>query len=145
MKLTPNVHKITDKIVNMYLIIDEDKLLLIDSGLPHFAGQILKYIKNLGFSYKNLLYILLTHSDGDHVGSAATLRDATGAKIYSSSIEAEAMKNGIASRVLTPKGLGKMFYKVISGLFRTSPFTVDEILTNQDVLPFLGGDCMCLI
>jgi len=60
--------------VYTYLIINGNELALIDTGLPHFTAKILKTIRSLGFRDSNLKMILLTHSDGDHVGSADELQ-----------------------------------------------------------------------
>lgn len=139
MKIANNVYLIKDKFVNTYLLANDQDLLLIDTGLPKFAPTIIKYIQSLGFNFSDLHTILLTHSDGDHVGSAEKLRKITGAKIYASKIEAAAIENGIASRPLTPKGIVKVFYKAVSGLFKPSPFLVDRVISDKDEFPFLGG------
>lgn len=139
MKITEDVHLIRNGFVNTYLVINEQELLLIDTGLPHFAHTILAYTKSLGFQVSDLKQILLTHSDGDHVGSAEELRDKTGAKIMASNKEVSALEQGKASRELTPKGIAKVFYKMISPLFSIQPLKIDQLLTDLEFLPSLGG------
>lgn len=139
MQLSPNVFLMQNGIVNVYLIVEGSNLLLIDSGLRGFAPTVLRQINKLGLIPGSLKIILLTHSDSDHTGSAAELRDLTGAKIMTSGIEAAAVALGKASRELTPKGMENMFYGAVSGLFRAAPFKVDQELSLKDSFPFLGG------
>lgn len=139
MKIDNDVHLIRNGFVNTYLVINDRDLLLIDTGLPHFAPTILAYIKSLGFQESNLKQILLTHSDGDHVGSAEELRNRTGATLLTSAKEAAALEQGKASRDLNPKGVAKVFYRVISPLFSIHPLKIDQKLADLESFPFLGG------
>ena len=55
---------------NVYLVEDDAKLTLIDTGLPRSSGKIIKYIKQLGYEPSSVSTIILTHFHIDHVGSA---------------------------------------------------------------------------
>ncbi|MBI5715226.1 MAG: MBL fold metallo-hydrolase, partial [Chloroflexi bacterium] len=79
MQITPNLHCIPLSIVNAFLIVEDDGLTLVDTGLPKNEKKILKYIEEIGRKPNDLKRILLTHADGDHVGSAKALRELTGA------------------------------------------------------------------
>lgn len=81
MEIKPNVHVIPGGIVNVYLIVESDGLTLIDTGLSGNARTVLKYITGLGKQPADLKRIILTHSDGDHVGALAALKAATGARL----------------------------------------------------------------
>ncbi len=140
MEIAPNVHLIPGIACNPYLIVDPDGITLVDTGIPGSRRKILDYLAGRGHPPADLKRILITHADFDHVGSLATLKDATGARIHASRIEAEAIATGRASRPLKPRNL---FYKImfsISGLFfRARPARVDEILSDGQALPVLGG------
>ena len=69
------------KSVNCYLLKQDDKYILIDSGLSRNRAEIEKTIKQSGCKYGDLKLILLTHGDSDHAGNCAYIRDKYGSKI----------------------------------------------------------------
>ena len=141
MKIADNVFLIPDVIANPYLIVDVDGLTLIDAGLPRSHKKILDYVASLGKSARDVRRVLLTHSDLDHVGALAALHEATGARTCASNIEAGAIAAGKASRPI--KRSGPSFRRLILAALRpfmaARPFKVDQILTDGEVLPILGG------
>ncbi len=140
MEFMPKVHLVPDVIANTYIIVDSDGLTLIDTGLPGSHKKILAYISDRGFSAKDLVRIILTHSDIDHVGGAATLKRLSGARVYASAIEAAAIAKGTASRVIRPRSLSRrLFMSVARRFFRPEPVQTDVILTEGQLLPVLGG------
>ncbi len=56
-----------------------DGAVLVDAGLPGYAGPILAKLEELGHPDLRLIYI--THAHVDHYGSAAAVQRATGAPI----------------------------------------------------------------
>ncbi len=142
-QIVSNVHVVKGSVVNCFLIVDADGLTLIDTGLARDRAKILRSIADLGHSPRDLKRILLTHSDGDHTGSLAALRAASGARVYASAIEAQAIARGEPSRPLQPRGWAKIAFALLSPftarMFKAAPATVDEIVSDGQVLPALGG------
>lgn len=139
MEIIPNVHLIPNIVANPYLLIDPDGLTLIDAGLPGSQRKILRYMADLGYSPHDLKRILITHSDFDHVGGLAALKAATGARVYASSVEADAMLERHASRPLKPRSaLTKLLFDLMAGLFKPARVHTDELLQDGQVLPVLG-------
>ncbi len=140
MEITANVHLIPNIVANPYLIMDPDGLTLIDTGLPGSDKKILNYISDLGRSPSDLKRIIITHSDMDHVGGLYAIKKASGAHIYASAIESEAMSKGRPSRQIKPKNFFLKLLMGIAGRFmKPAPVSADEILSEGQVLPFLGG------
>ena len=137
MKITDNVYIVPEVRANAYLLVDSDGITLIDAGLPGSKKRILAYVAGLGKSPGDVKRILLTHADLDHVGSLAALHKATGARTYASKIEAEAMAAGKPSRVINVRM--PLIRRLMRLLMKQRPFKVDEILTDGQVLPVLGG------
>ncbi len=82
MELVGGIHRVDGiRGVNCYVVEGAEGLTLVDTGAPGSGRRILEYIKRLGKREKDLRVILLTHSDVDHVGSAAALKRRTGARI----------------------------------------------------------------
>src|ERR1035437_4598162 len=140
MEIIPNVHLIPKTVANPYLLIDPDGLTLIDAGLPGSHKKILRYMAGLGYAPKNLKRILITHADFDHVGGLAALKKATGARVYASPVEAQAMAEGRASRPVKPRRLvTRLLFGLMGGMFKPARIQVDELLSDGQVLPVLGG------
>jgi hydroxyacylglutathione hydrolase len=82
MEITPGIHRIDGvRGANAYLVVREEGMLVIDTGMPGNARRIAAYVGGLGRNLSDIKLILLTHADLDHVGSAAELKRMTGAKI----------------------------------------------------------------
>ncbi|MCK4362858.1 MAG: MBL fold metallo-hydrolase, partial [Dehalococcoidia bacterium] len=65
---------------NCYLV-TRPSLALIDTGIPGQSRKVVAYLANLGYDPEDLKWIILTHHDVDHVGSAAQLQRLTGAEV----------------------------------------------------------------
>jgi glyoxylase-like metal-dependent hydrolase (beta-lactamase superfamily II) len=79
---------------NVFLV-EGERLTLIDSGLPGNADAILSAVARLGRQPPEISQILLTHRHRDHSGSAADLREATGARIVAHTSETEPAEGGL--------------------------------------------------
>jgi glyoxylase-like metal-dependent hydrolase (beta-lactamase superfamily II) len=140
MKVTPNIHVIPGVSAHPWLLVDPDGLTLIDTGMPGSSFLILGYIKRLGYAYRDVNRILLTHADTDHAGSLAALKRATGARVYASIHEARAVAAGRLPRPLkTTNILIRTLMPLLERLGRISPAHVDEHLFDGQVLPVLRG------
>jgi len=139
MEIIPNVHQIRGTVSNCYLIVDADGLTLIDCGLPRDEKTIQAYITRLGYTLRDLKRIIITHADGDHMGSLAALQAKSGARVYASEIEAQAIMRGAMSRELKVNALVRFLMLPLALLFNAKPARVDEFLSEGQVLPVLGG------
>ena len=141
MKIADNIFLVPGVVANPYILVDSDGLTVIDTGLPGSQKKILAYITSLGKTARDVKRILLTHSDLDHVGGLAALQKLTGARTYASQVEANAIAAGRASRQINPSGISlrRVMFSLLRPFMKASPFQVDEILVDGQVLPVLGG------
>jgi len=141
MKIIDNIHVVPEVIANTYILVDEDGLTLIDTGMPRSEKKILAYLATLGKTAGDIKRIALTHSDIDHVGGLAALAGESGARTYASLIEADAIAAGKSSREIRSSGFSvrRILLTLFSPFFKAQPFKVDEILTEGQTLPVLGG------
>jgi glyoxylase-like metal-dependent hydrolase (beta-lactamase superfamily II) len=141
MKIIDNIHLVPGVMANAYILVDDDGLTLIDTGLPHSEKKILDYVASLGKSAQDVKRILLTHADMDHVGGLAALQKATGARTYASQIEAEAIATGRPSRLIQRTGFSmrRLLFGLLRPFMRSTRSQVDEVVTDGQVLPVLGG------
>jgi glyoxylase-like metal-dependent hydrolase (beta-lactamase superfamily II) len=140
MEIASKVHLVPGVIANPYVIVEPDGLTLIDTGLPGSQRKIAQYISEHGRSPKDIVRIVLTHSDLDHVGGAAALKRLSGARVYASAIEAQAIGRGVPSRAIKPRATARrLLMSLVRRFFKPTPVQVDEILEQGQVLPVLGG------
>lgn len=86
-KIAEGVYRVPARAANSYLVEASNGLVLVDSGLPGSEKGILKSIAKLGRKPTDLKLVLLTHRHLDHIGSAASLKKQTGAKLASHPFE----------------------------------------------------------
>lgn len=87
MKIVDGVYRIRLFPSSVYLVEDE-KLILIDTGVPGYTSRILRYIRKMGRNPKDIGFIVLTHYHIDHIGNARRLKHITGGKVVAHEIEA---------------------------------------------------------
>ena len=107
------VHQIPDMgFSNAYLVeIDQQGLVLIDTGTPGKDQKVLDYVTSIGRKTSDVSYIILTHPDADHSGSAARLKRLTGAKLAIGALDAPRLSG--EKKLKEASGLGG----VMVGLF----------------------------
>jgi hydroxyacylglutathione hydrolase len=76
----PEVVRLERKYINSYLLIGE-RVVVVDTGVPGNAKRVLRALARRGFKPQDVALIVLTHGHADHAGSAAALRERTGAPI----------------------------------------------------------------
>src|SRR3954453_22016419 len=67
--------------VNMHLVVVDDGVVLVDTGLPGRTGRIVRALSDLRSGVGDVTRILLTHRPADHVGGLAALRRLSGARV----------------------------------------------------------------
>ena len=82
MKLIPFYGKAWES--NSYLLINGERAILIDAGVPH--EEVTEHLEREG---AKLQYILLTHGHFDHIISAERLREQTAAQLAIHKADAE--------------------------------------------------------
>jgi glyoxylase-like metal-dependent hydrolase (beta-lactamase superfamily II) len=137
LEVANGVYQLPNSFVNLYLILEADGLTLIDAGLAKSGPKVaLEAIQKLGREPKDLKRILFTHSDPDHTGGAAELKQISGSSLQASAHEASMMAQGQPGR--PPNNA---FVKLMIGLMvpKIVPQTADVILEDGQEIPVLGG------
>jgi glyoxylase-like metal-dependent hydrolase (beta-lactamase superfamily II) len=89
----PGVHRVTDEVVNWYLVEDEAGLTAIDAGFPTAWSDLLSAIAALGRGRTDLAAVVLTHSHIDHIGFAERARAELGARVYVHEDDADLLRH----------------------------------------------------
>jgi hydroxyacylglutathione hydrolase len=130
MEITAGIHQI-DGVwgANSYLVVTEANMLVIDTGMPGNEKKIIKYVETLGKTPANINYIVLTHADIDHIGSAAGMKKMTGAKLAIHAGDAPILsgKSGFKS----VGGPLRVIFKLMTRLMRFQAVGPDVILQDN--------------
>ena len=142
LEIIPNVYQLNIRATNIILIAEEE-LTLIDTGLPGSSGKIIDFIRSLGRSVEEIGLIIITHSHFDHLGGLAELRRLTKAKIAAhkadiGDTEGHLLYPGVIRRLLRRLLRIPLFSTLRSALL-LKPSDVDIQLAGGEVLKPLGG------
>jgi len=98
-----------------FLLIQEGKFGLVDSGNRNTEKRIIKAVTSRGLDMKDLRFIFLTHTHFDHAGNVAVLKEISGAPIIVHQSEVGFLREGFHP---IPNGTNPL-YKFIVRLGRT--------------------------
>ncbi|WP_123029170.1 MBL fold metallo-hydrolase [Mycolicibacterium stellerae] len=132
--VTPNLTMLRINGWQLYVWRDGDSATLVDTGAPGSGTEIAAAVPGID-------RIVLTHGHVDHVGSAAELRESTGAAVMAGAGDAAYITAGAQM----PPAMFEdweipIFERVSAGLPAAAPAVpVDQELNDGDVLDFGGG------
>ncbi len=130
MEITFGIHQINRvRGANCYLAITESKMLLIDTGIPGNGGKIINYIKGLGKNPADINWVVLTHADIDHIGSAAEMKKMMGAKLAIHVNDALTLSG--KSGFKTVRGPLGLLFKIMKPLMHFQAVEPDVIFENN--------------
>lgn len=97
--------------VNAHLIRCEASCILVDAGIPGSERRIARVLARQGLSFRDIKLIIVTHAHTDHAGSAARLRELSGAPILAHRDDADFYSRKVPM-TFCPTGLvGRLFIK----------------------------------
>jgi glyoxylase-like metal-dependent hydrolase (beta-lactamase superfamily II) len=126
------------RVAHVYVLVSEDGLTLIDSGMPGEADKIVKQIEEAGYALSDIRAIVMTHAHSDHTGCMAELARRSGAQVLAHRDEADYLEQTASLPYKT------FMQRLIFGLSermmsRFEPCKVDQPLQDGDVVEALGG------
>jgi len=139
----------TPTIIYPTLILNNDSLILIDTGFPGLFNQIYESIEKEGLQFSKLNKIIFTHQDIDHIGNVFEILNKVLENIKTFSHEEEkAYINGEKAPVKLAKldsnleslpDNMKVAYKMLKAGFQKNKVNIDETLVDGQELPYCGG------
>ena len=147
-------------IVNVYLLEQQDGLLLIDCGVKtdESLEVLSQALATLGRTFKDIRQIVVTHMHADHVGAAAELRRRSGAPVLMERTEAKLIAPrepgeeffGKAERYLREHGVPEELIDKLREMSRKASgaserLVADGYLDDGDELPCRGGTLETLV
>jgi metallo-beta-lactamase class B len=80
-KVFDNLYYVGPCYVSVWLVTTPQGHILFDSAQEPYVDHVLANIKKVGINLRDIKYIILSHGHLDHVGGAARLQEATGARV----------------------------------------------------------------
>ncbi len=120
--------------VNAHLIVGREGSILVDTGLPGSESKIKRTLDKQGLSFKEIKLIVVTHAHVDHAGSAALLRELSGAPIVAHADDAKHFRRE-APMTFCPTGwFGRLFLKTPLMFEPYTGFEPDILLSGDETL-----------
>jgi glyoxylase-like metal-dependent hydrolase (beta-lactamase superfamily II) len=131
MEITPHIHRITRvRGANAYLCLSDEGAAVVDTGMPGNEKRIIEYAKSISVEPTQIQYIILTHSDIDHSGSAARLKHLTNARLAIH--EADAPRLSGEKKLKEVKGPFGVLFAMMSPFTRFTPVKPDVSLKGSE-------------
>ena len=80
--VAPGVHRIEHSFTNFYLLEQDDRLTLVDAGVPTAWEPLHAALRSIGRALDHIEAVVLTHGHFDHVGIAERLRSQLDIPVY---------------------------------------------------------------
>jgi glyoxylase-like metal-dependent hydrolase (beta-lactamase superfamily II) len=81
-EVADGVHRLEHAYVNVYVVEQEGRLLVVDTGLPATWRVLGEALRRLGHRASDVAAVVLTHAHFDHTGSAAMVQARLGVPIW---------------------------------------------------------------
>ena len=121
-------------IVNCHLVIGDQGCVLVDTGVPGSHRKIERALKAQGRDLKDIRLIVVTHAHMDHAGSAARLRELTGAPIVAHQGDLPYYQQRRPMSYCSTGWVSRLFFRTGVIVRPYQAFTPDILLTDGQVL-----------
>ncbi|GAA3340475.1 MBL fold metallo-hydrolase [Amorphoplanes nipponensis] len=119
--------------VNVHLVVTDDGIVLVDTGLPRRSAKIGQALHGLRRAIGDVHTVLLTHYHPDHTGGLAEVRRRSGARVVAHAADVPYVTG--AERPVTRHPV----VKVVSLLMGVpEPAPVDDVVTTDGYAPLPG-------
>ena len=128
--------------VNAFLVEVDDRLVLIDAGMPWSPPRLTEAIYATGRRPDDVTAIVVTHAHRDHVGGLAEMARRTGAEVWMHPADAALVTQGVYGRRFgrSPSAPTELLRRAMNlrPEPRGEPVTVAHEVDDGDELPFDG-------
>ena len=126
LRIVGNLYYVGDNDLASYLVVTPQGDILINTGYEYSVPEIRWRMEILGFRFKDIKILLVTHAHSDHAAGEAKVKKLTGAKMFAMKEEVELLESG-----------GKTDY-LFGSLGWFPPVKVDRTLVDGEKIE-LGG------
>jgi glyoxylase-like metal-dependent hydrolase (beta-lactamase superfamily II) len=123
--------------VNAHLIRSDAGCILVDAGVPGSERKIARVLARNGLSFQDIKLIVVTHAHTDHAGSAARLRQVSGAPILAHEDDADFYSRKKPMTFCPTSRVGRLFLKTPLPHEAYEGFVPDIMMKNGDSVNLL--------
>lgn len=120
--------------VNCHLIVGPAGCILVDTGLPGSEQKIERALQSVGRTFADLRLIVVTHAHVDHAGSAARLRELSGAPILGHAGDRDYFEQRRPMGFCETGWFGRLFMRTRLILEPYAPFTPDLLPSDGETI-----------
>lgn len=144
MQIAPSLHRIGNDLVAAYLVVTDDGVTVVDTGLAGHWRELVRELTALGRSLDDVRGVVLTHGDTDHLGFAERLRTERNVPVFVHAADAARARGEVKSHASLGRWrLGptaRFFaYAATHGGLRTTYLREVHEVTDGDVLDLPGS------
>ena len=133
MKITDSVYLVPGvRGANSYVLLGKEGVAVVDTGMGGNASKIAKFVGTLDKEPASIAYIVLTHSDMDHSGSVAQLKELTKAKVAIHRSDAPRLSGEMKLKEV--KGAMGALFAIMSPFIRFKPVKPDILLEDSSMI-----------
>jgi glyoxylase-like metal-dependent hydrolase (beta-lactamase superfamily II) len=119
--------------VNVHLVVTDDGVVLVDTGLPGRSAKIGRALQDIRRTIGDVRTVLLTHHHADHTGGLAEVRRRSGARVVAHESDAAYVTGAERAVFRNP------VVRVVSLFMGTpEPAPVDDVVTADGYAPLPG-------
>ncbi|HEU0182636.1 MAG TPA: MBL fold metallo-hydrolase, partial [Agromyces mariniharenae] len=144
MQLRPNLHRVGNDIVAVYLVDTPEGVTVIDAGLAGQWSDFTAELAAMGRSVDDVRGVVLTHGDSDHIGFAERLRRDHAVPVYVHEADAARARGEVSTKPewghLKLGATAKfLWYAMRKNGLRTTPVAEVVTVRDGDVLDLPGS------
>jgi glyoxylase-like metal-dependent hydrolase (beta-lactamase superfamily II) len=144
MQVADRIERVSENIVNFYLVEDAGRVTVVDAGMPGNWGLLVDGLARIGRTLADIEAVVLTHAHSDHVGIAERIRSGAPADalIHAADLEyllAGKRPPGGMERGFSRRLLSTLVYGLRKGGIRMPPVAEARAFADGDVLDLPGS------
>lgn len=132
-QLVDGVFEVRFGFVNMHLVVTDDGVVLVDTGLPRRSAKIDRALHDLRKAIGDVRTVLLTHNHPDHIGNVADVRRRSGARVIAHAADAPVITGSFVPQVRNP--VMKLAGQIMG---MPGPTKLDQLITADETSPAAG-------
>lgn len=124
-EVADGVFEVSIGFVHAHLVVVDDGVVLVDTGLPGRADKIEQALQETRRKVGDVHTILLTHWHADHTGGAAELRRRSGARLVAHAIDSPVITGAAPMTLTTLQKVGALLMGTPEPVVVDEPLSVD--------------------
>lgn len=132
MEIVEGVYLVEGTNVNVYLILNNQSITVIDTAIPGQLDTIVRYIKSIGRNVQDVSTIILTHCHIDHMGNVSEFKSKSGAKVLVHEEDAPFVSG--KEKMPLPEGLLQRNPNMATAISNLKYLEPDTLLRDGDMI-----------